>query len=203
MFLEDIHGSLTGVTEQDKAVALAEKHGGQRDGPEFGGPAKPLVTLTNDQLTAMLADHEQQVIQRLVDESGVMPEEYVIASGNGYSWCATEDVRKAIASLQAKAGKETARADQAENDLRRIRAAMAIKGGNEHYPTEWAYLQCCKSLDAEKARVRELEKDAARYRFLRDADRSEENCPYEQMLMYAMESLDEAIDAAMKKEGGV
>lgn len=104
------------TTEQDKAVALAEKHGW------FVTPN--YVAAEKEKFTAMLADHEQQVIQRLVDESGVMPVVMCVAGDlQDDVPVITEDrVRKAIASLQAK----------------------------------------------HEARVRELEKDAARYRWLCD-----------------------------------
>lgn len=47
------------------------------------------------------------------------------------------------------------------------------------------------------AEVERLNKDAARYRFLRDADRSDPAIDYETLLSLAMESMDAAIDAAM------
>lgn len=43
-----------------------------------------------------------------------------------------------------------------------------------------------------------VEQDAARYRWLRDADRSDPVIPYDELLCYAGESLDAAIDAAME-----
>lgn len=42
-----------------------------------------------------------------------------------------------------------------------------------------------------------LRVDAMRYRFIRDADRCDQHIRYEELLMYAEENLDEAIDAAM------
>lgn len=50
--------------------------------------------------------------------------------------------------------------------------------------------------------VREMEQlraDAERYRFIRDADRS--GCITREIALYAMESLDEAVDFAMENEG--
>lgn len=47
------------------------------------------------------------------------------------------------------------------------------------------------------AEVERLNKDAARYRFLRDADRSDPAIDYETLLSLSMESMDAAIDAAM------
>lgn len=53
-------------------------------------------------------------------------------------------------------------------------------------------LSCEKEREADALRV-----DAMRYRFIRDADRCDEHIRYEELLMYAEENLDEAIDAAM------
>ena len=44
----------------------------------------------------------------------------------------------------------------------------------------------------------ELWRDAERYRFIRDADRSD--CITPELGLYAMESLDEYVDAAMEDE---
>lgn len=56
-----------------------------------------------------------------------------------------------------------ARLTAAEADLRRIRAAIASKGGSEHAPIEWAYEQACAALDKHRARAdaAEAERDAA------------------------------------------
>jgi len=43
-----------------------------------------------------------------------------------------------------------------------------------------------------------LRKDAERYRFIRDADRSD--CIWREICIYAMETLDEYVDAAMEGE---
>jgi hypothetical protein len=43
-------------------------------------------------------------------------------------------------------------------------------------------------------------RDAERYRWLRDADRSDESLPYSDLLALSMESLDAAIDAAMEQK---
>lgn len=53
-------------------------------------------------------------------------------------------------------------------------------------------LSCEKEREADALRV-----DAERYRFIRDADRSDEKLGYDQILTYSQETLDEAIDAAM------
>lgn len=44
-----------------------------------------------------------------------------------------------------------------------------------------------------------LRKDAERYRFIRDADRSDGVLDSEDLILYAMESLDDVIDEAMAK----
>lgn len=56
-------------------------------------------------------------------------------------------------------------------------------------------LQNCAALIAENERLR---KDAERYRFIRDADRSD--CIWREICIYAMETLDEYVDAAMDGE---
>lgn len=43
-------------------------------------------------------------------------------------------------------------------------------------------------------------KDAERYRFIRNADRSDPHLPYQALMAYACESFDEAIDDAMEEE---
>lgn len=43
-------------------------------------------------------------------------------------------------------------------------------------------------------------KDAERYRFIRNAARSDPHLPFQSLLAYACESLDEAIDDAMEEE---
>jgi hypothetical protein len=48
------------------------------------------------------------------------------------------------------------------------------------------------------AEVERLRVDAERYRFIRDADRSD--CITPELSLYAMESLDEYVDAAMEDE---
>lgn len=57
-------------------------------------------------------------------------------------------------------------------------------------------------LERLRAELADSKQDAARYRFIRDADRSDEHLGFDSILCYAMESLDEAVDAAMRKEGG-
>ena len=49
-----------------------------------------------------------------------------------------------------------------------------------------------------RAEVEALRKDAERYRFIRDADRSD--CITPEMGLYCMETLDEYVDAAMEDE---
>ena len=49
------------------------------------------------------------------------------------------------------------RAETAEAELTQIKEAIAVKGGTEHAPTEWAYLEVCETLRKTKA-----ERDAMR-----------------------------------------
>lgn len=53
-------------------------------------------------------------------------------------------------------------------------------------------------IDAQAAEIERLRKDASRYRFIRDADRSDTHI--DDIALYAMGSLDEYIDAAMKEQ---
>lgn len=53
-------------------------------------------------------------------------------------------------------------------------------------------------IDALEAENERLRKDAERYRFIRDADRSD--CIWREICIYAMETLDEYVDAAMDGE---
>ena len=51
------------------------------------------------------------------------------------------------------------------------------------------------------AKLADRLKDAERYRFIRDADRS--GCIDTEIALYAMESLDECVDAAMEGEAAI
>lgn len=55
--------------------------------------------------------------------------------------------------------------------------------------------------DALAAKLAEAERDAERYRFIRDADRSD--CITRELGLYAMETLDEYVDAAMEDESAI
>jgi hypothetical protein len=65
--------------------------------------------------------------------------------------------------------------------------------------TRKALANCQARCDALRSKLAEAETDAERYRWLRDADRSDPAIPYESLICYALKSLDEAIDAARRK----
>ena len=44
----------------------------------------------------------------------------------------------------------------AELELARLRAAIAVKGGTEHAPTEWAYVKACDTIRSRDARIAAL-----------------------------------------------
>ena len=56
-------------------------------------------------------------------------------------------------------------------------------------------------LAEQDAEIEALRKDAERYRFVRDANRS--SCIDSELATYAMESLDEYVDAAMEDESNI
>jgi hypothetical protein len=41
-------------------------------------------------------------------------------------------------------------------ELARVRAAIAVKGGTEHAPTEWAYLKACETIRSRDRRIAAL-----------------------------------------------
>ena len=55
-------------------------------------------------------------------------------------------------------------------------------------------------LDAAERECERMREDAERYRFIRDADRSDPFLPIGSLLCYAMDDLDAAIDAAREAE---
>ena len=88
------------TTEQDKAVALAEKHGASIVSIH---PGKSIL-LIGHQLTAMLADHRQQVIEELAGKTGVMPKpvDFSDVPEHANVWGHTPaQMREAIAAMQA------------------------------------------------------------------------------------------------------
>jgi hypothetical protein len=103
LHLEDIHGPLTVSAGHDKAVALAEKHGARVKGFEEG-LAWDYFEFSEKQLTAMLADHRQQIIEELAQGSGVMPVVMCVAGDlqDDVPVITETRVREAIASLEAK-----------------------------------------------------------------------------------------------------
>ena len=67
---------------------------------------------------------------------------------------------KVIESLTARleaADRRIAELEQSKHELERLQAAIKVKGGDEHYPTEFAYLAVCKANEDKRARIAELE----------------------------------------------
>ena len=68
--------------------------------------------------------------------------------------------------------------------------------------TTWGYREASHAAAAELRRLHaeneQIRVDAERYRFIRDADRSD--CITTELSLYAMESLDEYVDAAIEDE---
>jgi hypothetical protein len=87
---------------QDKAAALAEKHGASIVSIH---PGKSIL-LIGHQFEAMLADHKQQAIEELAAKTKVMPPVVttttISGSGVKYDLCLASKVREAIATMQAK-----------------------------------------------------------------------------------------------------
>ena len=64
------------------------------------------------------------------------------------TWMQFKDrAREASAQIEAL----TAERDALAGELRRLREAIADKGGSESYPTEWAYLKACEVMHKAKA----------------------------------------------------
>lgn len=105
----------------EQAVALAQDHNAEI----YKHPDLPFkwVRFTDAKLTSMLTDHEQQVIQRLAEQSGVMPKTWIgqlyfcnkcgytglASSHDGCNYAAAEAprytetmVREALAKMQAR-----------------------------------------------------------------------------------------------------
>ena len=94
------------TTEQDKAMALAEKHGRVTSrGTNFNRPW--WFETSFDKLTALLTDHRQQVIEELAGKTGVMPQPLTASQckissyAEGWQDCLNE-CSEAIAAMQAR-----------------------------------------------------------------------------------------------------
>jgi len=127
--------------EQDKAVALAEKH--------FGSYAHEAKSI----FTAMLADHKQQVRdeyrEELVAKAGKMPRVYEEDMCDNY--CVAYEVREAIAAMQAQR-------QITENKLALAEEAGKVLSHN--------YTLRGEKLEQSEERVAELEKDTAQVGWL-------------------------------------
>ena len=97
----DIHSCSPFCTRPEcvkaRAVALAGEHGFPIG--KVSGAIYPSGTEITAELTAMLNDNEQQVIQRLAEQTGVMPKE---CDGLHAGMCHASEVREAIANMQAR-----------------------------------------------------------------------------------------------------
>lgn len=92
----------------------------------------------------------------------------------------------AIEALQARVA-------ELEADAKRMAAQIAIKGGDQNYPTLWAYEQACAALDKHRARADQAE--AALTDARRDALEEAAKVAYE----CGSEPISEAIRALAKK----
>lgn len=108
-------------TEQDKAVALAEKHGG------MCWPTPDAISIRCKALPAMLAERDKQHTEELAQQSGVMPPKPKTITmlsdlQSGTMQVMHEDVaeqwvREALATMQA-------RVEQVERNSARMRSAI-------------------------------------------------------------------------------
>ena len=175
---------MTTQTKEQQAVELAEKHSAKFPYGE--------VLMYRSDFTSMLADHAQQAIEahtaELVANAGVMPpdvpewvdEPHLAAVFTEHS----QKFREAIAVLQAKL-------EQRDAEIQRQYACIA----SHNKITRDAEAK----LEQSEARVAELERDAARYRWW---CKTENDIPAA-VFFRGKEAIDSEIDAAMKKGGGV
>lgn len=127
---------MTNQTKEQQAVNLAEKHGAYwHAGVVVDGNARYSISVY--QLVDMLADHRQQIIEELVQQSGVLSEAKM-AGG----WCLASEVREAIATMQAsnlmireQQKEDFARAEQAERELEQARREVlpALQSAAQYY----------------------------------------------------------------------
>ena len=86
--------------EQDKAVALAEKYGAIA---ALSTESILRFKLAEQQITAMLTDRRQQIIEELAKKPGVMPTPEEIGDRHWSElMCDPDKVYEAIATMQAK-----------------------------------------------------------------------------------------------------
>jgi hypothetical protein len=100
------------TTDQDKAVALAEKH--------FGAYAHQAANI----FTAMLADHRQQVIEELANKAGVMPEPIAHIYPSDVEKCHTNEVVVECFSVAVGCPDERSVPLLLESEVREAFAAM-------------------------------------------------------------------------------
>lgn len=129
------------MTEQ-QAAALAEKHGFAKtvSGGYYCGQL--------DELAAMLTDHDQQVIDRLVREAGVMPEltrqSFTVPDGVhtfNIDYYSEGQISKAIAAMQAKLDQAESRMAELEKNAAKLlellaEASVAIRIGHNSFSVQ-------------------------------------------------------------------
>lgn len=78
---------------------------------------------------------------------------------SGDAWAVGADIALRAATALDLASKREA---ELVAELRKLRAAIAIKGGNEFAPTQWAYDQACAALVKHRNRANAAEAEVAR-----------------------------------------
>jgi len=170
--------------EKDKAVALAEEaltHAfqGSRD-------------VAEESMRKAFEVHHQQVIEELANKPGVMPKLHCASEWGGRETgpylCAADEVREGFATMQENV-------EEIERDRNEWKDATV--SANQRFEIAE------RKLEQERARVAELEKDAARYRWLRDVSvpphKFYVSVPVEfDGVRFEPNEVDAYIDAAMK-----
>ena len=217
---------MTTQTKEQQAVALAEKYGSIWHGTNE-------TMFKPHQLTALLADHAQQVREahtaELVAKDRVMPATWTeyISGGLCVTACNPSEVREAIAAMQAKNERLTAALKRANDQAEHFEREGYLRGDALEQSqariddTDFKYEGALNSIREHqqivlelRARVAELERDASDYAKLiaNENPHGENNwacarChPDSEILIPGFTCVvHRAIDtdAAMKKGGGV
>ena len=190
---------MTTQTKEQQAVALALELAANNNAHIHKYGTDSIVFYRDSDLVAMLADHAQQVREahtaELVANAGVMSEVYAFELAE---WCPADEVREAIAALQAQY--------ESAKEAAVLLAMLTRESADEVFKL--------------RARVAELERDAEMLNFLdneanelRTVATAEDDFdwvvisnhidkPHERELGRG-KTARAAIDAAMKKGGGV
>lgn len=110
--------------------------------PEAGEAALPLIA---DYLRAPHMDAKREIDERARTWIDGNPDPWVNAMSSERD------------ALRARLAEVEAERDAALVRLENLRAAIVAKGGNEHYPTEDAYLAACRAVDKHRARANAAE----------------------------------------------